>query len=150
MAMADGYSRSTGETSIVCLHSVAGAAYALGQLVSSYRDRIPVVVTAGRQAVDYRGHDGFLEAANLHELPRDYAQWTWDVMSARNIPEVLRRAFLLAEAPPGGPTFVTFSKDLWETPVAEAEIVPRARSRVRNWGWPARCARPASPTDRGA
>ncbi len=130
MAMADGYSRSTGNTSIVCLHSVAGAAYALGQLVSTYRDRIPVVVTAGRQAVDYRGQDGFLEAANLHDLPSDYAQWTWDVMTAETIPEVLRRAFLLAEAPPGGPTFVTFSKDLWEVPVAKAEVIPRSRSRV--------------------
>ena len=130
MAMADGYSRATGDTSIVCLHSVAGAAYALGQLVSSYRDRIPVVVTAGRQSVGYRGQDGFLEAANLHELPRDYAQWTWDVMSADTIPEVLRRAFLLAEAPPGGPAFVTFSKDLWEVPVASAEVIPRSRSRV--------------------
>ncbi len=130
MAMADGYSRATGDTSIVCLHSVAGTAYALGMLVGSYRDRIPVVVTAGRQALDYRGQDGFLEAANLHELPRDYAQWTWDVMSAQTIPEVLRRAFLLAEAPPGGPAFVTFSKDLWEIPVARAEIIPRSRSRV--------------------
>lgn len=130
MAMADGYSRSTGDTSIVCLHSIAGAAYAFGQFVSTYRDRIPVVVTAGRQAADYRGQDGFLEAANLHEMPRDYAQWTWDVMSAETIPEVLRRAFLLAEAPPGGPTFVTFSKDLWETTVEKAELVPRSRSRV--------------------
>jgi len=130
MAMADGYSRSTGDTSIVCLHSIAGAAYALGQLVSTYRDRIPVVVTAGRQATGYRGQDGFLEAANLHDMPKDYAQWTWDVMSAETIPEVLRRAFLLAEAPPGGPTFVTFSKDLWEDPVARAEIIPRSRSRV--------------------
>jgi len=130
MAMADGYSRSTGDTSIVCLHSIAGAAYAFGQMVSTYRDRIPVVVTAGRQAVGYRGQDGFLEAANLHDMPKDYAQWTWDVMSAETIPEVLRRAFLLAEAPPGGPTFVTFSKDLWEVPVAKAEIIPRSRSRV--------------------
>ncbi len=130
MAMADGYSRSTGDTSIVCLHSSAGAAYALGQLVSTYRDRIPVVVTAGRQATGYRGQDGFLEDANLKDMPKGYAQWTWDVMSAETIPEVLRRAFLLAEAPPGGPTFVTFSKDLWEAPVAKAEIIPRSRSRV--------------------
>ncbi len=130
MAMADGYSRSTGDTSIVCLHSIAGAAYALGQLVSTYRDRIPVVVTAGRQATGYRGQDGFLEDANLKDMPKGYAQWTWDVMSAETIPEVLRRAFLLAEAPPGGPTFVTFSKDLWEASVARAEIIPRSRSRV--------------------
>lgn len=130
MAMADGYSRSTGKTSIVQLHSVAGVAYALGQLAGSYRDRIPVVVTAGRQSTNYRGQGGFLESPNLAEMPRDYSQWTWDVMSAETIPEVLRRAFLLAEAPPGGPTFVTFSKDLWEQKIASAEIVPRSRSRV--------------------
>lgn len=69
MAMADGYSRSTGKTSVVSLHSIAGSAYALGQMVGSFRDRIPVVVCAGRQTTDYRGSDGFLEAANLHTLP---------------------------------------------------------------------------------
>ncbi len=131
MAMADGYSRATGKTSFVCLHSVAGAAYALGQMVTSYRDRVPVVVTCGRQSTDFRGHDGFLEAPNLHTLPRDYSQWIWDVMSPKTIPEVLRRAFMLSEAPPGGPTFVTFSKDLWEMKVDRAEIIPRSRSRVQ-------------------
>jgi len=130
MAMADGYSRSTGNTSIVQLHSVAGVAYALGQMVGSFRDRIPVVVTAGRQSTDFRGQDGFLESPNLTELPHDYARWTWDVMNAVTIPEVLRRAFLFAEAPPGGPSFVTFSKDLWEKRVDRVEIIPRGRSRV--------------------
>jgi len=130
MAMADGYSRSTGQTPIVQLHSVAGAAYALGQLAGSFRDNMPVVVMAGRQSANFRGYDGFLEAANLHQLPQDYARWTWDLMSAETIPEVMRRAFLLAEAPPGGPTFITMSKDLQETRVAAAEILPRSRSRV--------------------
>lgn len=130
MAMADGYSRSTGKTSIVSLHSVAGAAYALGQVVTSFRDRVPVVICAGRQSSNFRGADGFLEAPNLHDLPRDYARWTWDVMDPATIPEVLRRAFLLAEAPPGGPTFVTFSKDMYEKKVPKVEILPRSRSRV--------------------
>ena len=53
-------------------------------------------------------------------------------MSPETIPEVLRRAFLLAEAPPGGPTFVTFSKDLWEKKVKAVEIIPRSRSRVES------------------
>tara|TARA_R110002096_G_scaffold342687_3_gene535726 strand:- start:47232 stop:49133 length:1902 start_codon:yes stop_codon:yes gene_type:complete len=130
MAMADGYSRATGKTSIVNLHSVAGAAYALGQMVSCYRDRTPVVVTAGRQTTEYRGSNGFLEAPNLHNLPSEYAQWTWDVTSAKTIPDTLRRAFMLSEAPPGGPTFLTFSKDHWETKVERAEIIPRSRSQV--------------------
>lgn len=130
MAMADGYSRATGNTSIVQLHSVAGASYALGQMVSCYRDRTPVVVTAGRQDSEYRGSNGFLEAPNLHKLPSDYAQWTWDVTSAQTITDTLRRAFMLSEAPPGGPTFLTFSKDHWEKKVKSTEIIPRSRSTV--------------------
>jgi len=130
MGMADGYSIATGRAPLVVLHSIAGAAYAFGMLVTSYRDRVPVVVTAGRQTTDFRGHDGFLEAPNLHTFPTEYTQWTWDVMDAATIPDTLRRATLLAEAPPGGPVFVTFSKDLYERRVEHAEIQAPEKSRV--------------------
>ena len=128
MSMADGYARASGEIPVVNLHSVAGAGYAFAPMVNAYKDRIPIVITVGRQATDIRGSNAFLEAVNLHQFPKDYTRWTWDVMAASTIPDVLRRAFLLATVPPGGPTFVTFSKDLWEEPVASAEIVPKARS----------------------
>jgi benzoylformate decarboxylase len=131
MAMADGYSRSTGDTSIVQLHSIAGVAYALGQMAGSFLDRIPVVVMAGCQSTNFRGENGFLDSPNLNTVPREYARWTWDVVNAGTLTEVLRRAFLLAEAPPGGPTFVTVSKDLFEQRLASTEIVPRSRSRVQ-------------------
>jgi benzoylformate decarboxylase len=130
MSMADGYARATGEVPIMNLHSVAGAAYALGPMVNAYKDRVPVVVTVGRQSTDIRGTNAFLESVNLHQLPQEYTQWSWDVMNAKTIPEVVRRAFVLAQSPPGGPTFVTFSKDLWEVRVDEAEILPKERSRV--------------------
>ena len=50
--------------------------------------------------------------------------------NGESIAEVLRRAFMFAEAPPGGPTFVTFSHDLWAKKVKRAEIIPRSRSNV--------------------
>jgi thiamine pyrophosphate-dependent acetolactate synthase large subunit-like protein len=128
MAMADGYARASGQTAFVQLHSDAGTAYALGQIANAFRDRVPVVITAGGQSTVARGQNVFLEAPNLAQLPRDYTRWTWDVLNADTIPEVLRRAFLFARVPPGGPTFVTFSKDLWEQPVKRAEILPRSRS----------------------
>ena len=130
MGMADGYARASGRTPLVALHSIAGAAYAFGGLVTAYRDRVPVMVTAGRQSTDFRGHDGFLEAPNLHTFPAEYTQWTWDVMDPATIPDTLRRATLLAEAPPGGPVFVTFSKDLYERRVEDAEILAPEKSRV--------------------
>ncbi len=131
MSMADGYARASGETTFMDLHSVAGTAYALGPLVDAYKDRIPIVITAGRQATNVRGSNAFLEAVNLNELPREYTRWRWDVLRADSIPEVLRRAFLLARVPPGGPTFVTVSKDLWETTVERAEILLRDRSELQ-------------------
>ncbi len=130
MAMADGYARASGRTPIVNLHSVAGAAYALGQMVNVFKDGVPAVVTVGRQATEIRGTNAFLESVNLHQLPRDYTRWSWDVMDTGTIPEVVRRAFVLAEVPVGGPTFLTFSKDLWEVTVPRAEILPRSRSRL--------------------
>lgn len=129
MAMADGYARASGRTAFVNVHSDAGTAYALGQIANAFRDRVPVVITAGGQATGARGQNVFLEAPNLAQLPRDYTRWTWDVLNADTIPEVLRRAFLFARVPPGGPTFVTFSKDLWERRVGRAEIIPRPRSQ---------------------
>ena len=128
MAMADGYARASGQTAFVQVHSDAGTAYALGQIANAFRDRIPVVITAGGQSTAARGQNVFLEAPNLAQLPRDYTRWTWDVLNVDTIPEVLRRAFLFARVPPGGPTFVTFSKDLWEQRVKRAEILPRSRS----------------------
>jgi thiamine pyrophosphate-dependent acetolactate synthase large subunit-like protein len=128
MAMADGYARASGQTAFVQVHSDAGTAYALGQIANAFRDRVPVVITAGGQSTVARGQNVFLEAPNLAQLPRDYTRWTWDVLNVDTIPEVLRRAFLFARVPPGGPTFVTFSKDLWEQRVKRAEILPRSRS----------------------
>lgn len=130
MSMADGYARATGRTAFMNVHSVAGTAHAMGPLVNTFKDRIPVVLTAGRQSTAVRGHNAFLEAVNLNQLPRDYTQWNWDVLTTESIPDVLRRAFLFTRVPPGGPTFVTFSKDLWERRVERAEIIGPARSNV--------------------
>ena len=70
MSMADGYARASGETPIVNLHSVAGAGYAFAPMVNAFKDRIPVVLTVGRQATNIRGSNAFLEAVNLHQFPK--------------------------------------------------------------------------------
>jgi benzoylformate decarboxylase len=129
MSMADGYARASGTTAFVNVHAVAGTAYALGPMANAFKDRVPVVITAGNQSTKVRGHQGFLEADNLQLVPRDVTRWTWDVLNAATIPEVLRRAFLFARVPPGGPTFISVSKDLWEQRVPRAEIHPPSRSR---------------------
>lgn len=129
VAMADGYARVSGKVAFVNVHAVAGTAYALGQIVNAFHDRVPIVIAAGEQTSSIRGQHAFLEGTNLAQLPRDYAKWCWDVLAPETIPEVVRRAFLFARIPPAGPAFVTVSKDFWERRIARAEILPSARSQ---------------------
>jgi thiamine pyrophosphate-dependent acetolactate synthase large subunit-like protein len=127
VAIADGYARASGQVGFVNVHAVAGTAYALGQIVNAFHDRVPLVITAGEQSSSLRGQHAFLEGNNLAQLPRDYAKWCWDVLGPDTIADVLRRAFLFARIPPGGPAFVTVSKDFWERKVARAEVLPSSR-----------------------
>lgn len=128
-AMADGYAKLSGRPAFVNVHSIAGTANVLGQLVNSSQDGTPVVFTAGNQDSRLRGRGSFLESPHLESLPQGYTKWGFDVLRADTIPEALRRAFKLAATPPGGPVFLTFSKDLWKEPKVRAELLPQDRFR---------------------
>ena len=58
-AMADGYSKVSGETAFVLVHTVAGAANGLAQLSNSWIDGTPIVFTAGNQDSRLRGRAAF-------------------------------------------------------------------------------------------
>ncbi len=128
-AMADGYAKLAARPAFVNVHSIAGTANVLGQLVNSSQDGTPVVFTAGNQDSRLRGRGSFLESPHLESLPQTYTKWSFDVLRADTIPEVLRRAFKVAATPPGGPVFLTFSKDLWKEPKVRAELLPQERFR---------------------
>lgn len=129
-AMADGYAKVSGRPAFVNVHTIAGAANALGQLVNSSLDGTPVVFTAGNQDSRLRGRGSFLESPHLETLPQSYARWTWDVLRADMIPDALRRAFKIATTPPGGPVFLTFSKNLWQDRHVRAELLPQERFTI--------------------
>lgn len=130
VCMADGYARLSGRPAFVNLHSIAGTAYGLGGLVAAFQDNTPLVVTVGRQDTRLRGRGAFLESPRLTTIPQPYTKWTWDVLRGEKIPEVMERGFKIATTPPGGPVFITFSKDLWKEKVDRAEILPLDRFRI--------------------
>ena len=135
MSMADGYARASGRTAFMNLHSVAGTGYALGPMVNAFKDRTPVVITVGRQSTDLRGSNAFLEAVNLSELPSDYTRWTWDLLTAESIPEVLRRAFLLARVPAGGDRPSSRSRRTCGKNGLQRRRSCPVRDPNRSWSW---------------
>ena len=104
-AMADGYARLSGKPGVVIVANV-GLPNAMTQMVNTFKDRIPMLVTVAAFGQDELGEEG----------PQDYdfqeyslspiTKWRWMAQTASGIPETTRRALKFATTPPCGPVFL--------------------------------------------
>src|ERR671927_956915 len=73
LGMADGYAQGTGEAAFVNLHTSPGLGNAMGNIVTAWHNRTPLVVTAGQQDRRHLALDPML-SANLVELAQPYVK----------------------------------------------------------------------------
>lgn len=116
VGMADGYAQATRKAAFVNLHSSAGTGNALGNLFTAYKNRAPLVVTAGQQARSILPFEPFLHAERPTEFPRPFVKWACEPARAEDVPLALARAYFEAMTPPYGPTFVSIPVDDWDKP----------------------------------
>ncbi len=121
LGMADGYAQATRNAAFVNLHSAAGVGNAMGNLFTAFKNRTPLVVTAGQQARAILPYDPFLASREATELPKPYVKWSIEPARAEDVPLAIARAYYIAMTPPRGPTFVSVPVDDWDRP---AELVP--------------------------
>jgi benzoylformate decarboxylase len=121
VGMADGYAQATGNAAVVNLHSAAGVGHAMGNIFTAYRNRTPLVITAGQQARSILPYEPFLFADEPGELPKPYVKWSNQPARAEDVPAALARAYYLAMQEPCGPTFVSIPVDDWDR---TSEMVP--------------------------
>src|SRR3954471_1099717 len=67
VGMADGYAQATRNAALVNLHSAAGVGHAMGNIFTAYRNRTPLVITAGQQARSILPFEPFLFSARASE-----------------------------------------------------------------------------------
>ncbi|MEY2853287.1 MAG: pyruvate decarboxylase or related thiamine pyrophosphate-requiring enzyme [Pseudomonadota bacterium] len=127
VGMADGFAQATGNAAFVNLHSAVGVGHAMGNLFTAYRNRTPLVVTAGQQSRSLLQMEPFLFATQPTELPRPYVKWACEPARAEDVPLAIARAYYLAMEPPCGPTFVSVPIDDWD--VQTDPVSPREVSR---------------------
>ncbi|TKD50673.1 benzoylformate decarboxylase [Sphingomonas baiyangensis] len=123
IGMADGYAQATRNAALVNLHSSAGTGHALGNLFTAYKNRTPLVVTAGQQARGILPYEPFLYAEGATEFPRPFVKWACEPARAEDVPHAIARAYHVAMTPPCGPTFVSVPVDDWDRPCAP--LTPR-------------------------
>lgn len=119
VGMADGYAQATRNAAFINLHSAVGVGHAMGAIFTAYRNRTPLLITAGQQARGILPYDPFLSSVRATELPRPYVKWAVEPARAADVPQAIARGYYLAMMPPRGPVLVSVPADDWSMP-AEA------------------------------
>ena len=123
VAMADGYAQATGQAVVVNLHSAAGVGHAMGNVFTAFKNRTPLVITAGQQARSLFQFEPYLFSDRATQLPLPYVKWACEPARAEDVPRAIARAILIASQPPRGPVLVSIPVDDWD--VSSQMIEPR-------------------------
>lgn len=129
VGMADGYAQATHNAALVNLHSAVGVGHAMGNIFTAYRNRTPLVITAGQQSRSLLPLEPFLFSSHATELPRPYVKWAVEPARAEDVPRAIERAYHIAMTPPRGPAFVSIPVDDWDAPCEP--LTPRSVAPVQ-------------------
>ncbi len=122
---ADGYARVTGKASVVLSHLGPGMTNAATGVANAALDCIPMVVIAGDVPSHYYGKHPHQEV-NLHtdgaqsEIYRPFVKRVWRVERAELFPEIMEKAFALAESGQPGPVLVDVPMDIFSKEIDTA------------------------------
>ena len=120
--MADGYARAKKQTAVVLSHLGPGLTNAATGVANAALDSIPMVVIAGDVPTHYHGKHPHQEV-NMHadasqfEIYRPFVKRAWRVDQPHLFPEILEKAFALAESGRQGPVLIDVPMDIFSKEV---------------------------------
>lgn len=132
---ADGYARVTGKASVVMSHLGPGMTNAATGVANAALDCIPMVVVAGDVPSHYFGKHPHQEV-NLHsdgaqyEIYRPFVKRAWRVDRPELFPEIIEKAFQLAENGQPGPVLVDVPMDIFSKEV-DTTLFDRVKANTR-------------------
>lgn len=130
IAMADGWSRAIHRPVLINLHTAAGVGNAMGNLMTAWHNKTPMIVTAGQQTREMMLIEPFLTNTDATTLPRPYVKLALETARAEDAPGALLRAHALAVQPPTGPVFVSFPFDDWDKPAGRPVAARNVGTRL--------------------
>src|SRR3954463_15738280 len=123
--IADVYGRLTGHAG-VCLGTLGpGAMNLVTAVADAFLDRAPLVALTGQADLE-RMHKESHQYVDVIEVMRPITKWNARLNDAAIIPEVVRKAFKVAESEKPGATHIELPEDVMESEV-DAEPLPRRK-----------------------
>ncbi len=133
---ADGYARARKQTAVVLSHLGPGLTNAATGVANAALDSIPMVVIAGDVPTHYHGKHPHQEV-NLHsdasqfEIYRPFVKRAWRVDQPHLFPEIIEKAFALAESGRPGPVLVDVPMDIFSKEI-DVALFERLRHNTKH------------------
>jgi acetolactate synthase-1/2/3 large subunit len=123
--MADAYGRLTGRAG-VCLGTLGpGATNLVTAVADAFLDRAPLVALTGQSDLE-RMHKESHQYIDLIAILRPVVKWNARVSSPEIVPEVVRKAFKVAESEKPGSTHLELPEDVMSRPLEARPLPPHA------------------------
>ena len=129
VAMADGFSQATNKPVLVNLHSSAGTGNGMGNIMTAYQNKTPLIITAGQQTRAMILHEPMLTNRDETMPPRPWVKWAYQPVRAQDVPAAIMRAYAIALQPPSGPVYVSIPLDDWDQSALGDAVVRTVSSR---------------------
>ncbi len=128
--MADVWGRLSGEPG-VCLSTLGpGATNLITGLADAHLDKSPVVALTAQGGLERLQHESH-QLIDIVNMFRPITKWTASVPTAAVVPEMMRKAFKLAQAEKPGVTHIELSEDVAASEAPDAACLPLKPRGVR-------------------
>lgn len=117
VGIADGLSQGLRKPVLVNVHTGAGLGNAMGNIVTAFLNKTPLIITAGQQTRDMLLAEPFLTNIDATQLPRPWVKWSYQPARAEDVPGAFMRAYAMAIQEPAGPVFLSLPLDDWDKPM---------------------------------
>jgi benzoylformate decarboxylase len=127
VAMADGFSQATRKPVVVSLHTSAGTGNGMGNIMTAFLNKTPLIIIAGQQTREMLIGEPMLSNRDAEMMPRPWVKWAYQPVRAKDVPAALVRAIATATMPPAGPVYLSIPLDDWDAEITTTPV-PRAVS----------------------
>ena len=135
VGMAHGAYLMTGRPQAVMVHTTVGTANTINNLINVSRDRVPLILAAGRTPITEKGSFGSRtrpiqwgqEMFDQAGMVRELVKWDYELRMPGQVGDVVARGAEVAMAHPRGPVYLMLPREPLSAPLAEpiAPIKPR-------------------------
>lgn len=133
VSMAHGVTMVTGKPQAVMVHVNVGTGNTLNALMNASRDRVPLLLMAGRSPITEKGPHG-ARSRHIHwaqemfdqaGMVRESVKWDYELRQPDQTPDIVARALEMAVTSPQGPVYLCLPREPLAAPCRSAVSAPR-------------------------